>query len=141
MTGKVLILHALDRGIKVKALVRNTASLSNDFGKAVILEGSILNADDVDKSLKNSDAVICVFGQRPPYKDIFCEEATGIIITSMKKNNIGRIVCQTGGMIGNYPQNRTFFFRKMTSIFNERLPSIAQDRVEQEKQVINLWIC
>lgn len=135
-TGKVLIRHAIERGAKVKALVRNPTALGNNFEKAEILEGSILNPNDVDKSLKNSDAVICVFGQRPPYKDIFCEEATEIIINSMKKNNVDRLVCQTGGMIGDYPENRTFFFRKMTSIFNERLSSVAQDRVAQEKAVI-----
>ena len=136
-TGKVLIQHAIERGVKVKALVRYPASLENYLEKAEIVEGSILNSDDVDKSVKNSHAVICLFGQRPPYKDIFCEEATKIIIASMKKNIIERLVCQTGGMIGNYPENRTVFFRKMTSIFNERLLSVAMDRALQEKQIFN----
>lgn len=136
-TGKVLIRHALAKGLRVRTLVRNPDSLGNSLEEAEIVEGSLVNADDVDESLKNSDAVVCVFGPRPPYTDIFCEDATKTIIASMKNNKVERLICQTGGMIGDYPGNRTFFFKMMISLFNKRLPLIALDRIGQENQVIN----
>lgn len=136
-TGKVLIRHALAKGLRVRTLVRNPDSLGNSLEEAEIVKGSSVTADDVDKSLKNSDVVFCVFGPRPPYTDIFCEDSTRTIIASMKKNKVERLICQTGGMIGDYPGNRTFFFRMMVSLFNQRLPLIALDRIGQENQVIN----
>lgn len=77
-----------------------------------------------------------MFGPRPPYNDIFCAEATRIIIAAMRKCGVDRLVCQTGAMIGTYPRNRTGPFRLMTGIFNRRAPALAVDRAEQERLVM-----
>ena len=135
-TGSVLIRHALHSGIRVRALVRRPDSLGDGLDGVEVVKGSPQNAEDVDESLKGSGAVICVFGPRPPYADIFCEDATKMIIAAMKKSGIQRLICQTGGMIGDYPQNRTLFFEWMTSAFRKRLPRVWRDRVGQENQVI-----
>lgn len=136
-TGRVLIRHALHRGMHVRTLVRDPDALGNSLNGAVIVKGTPVSPDDVSASLKGSCAVICVLGPRPPYADIFCEQATKVIVASMKKNNIKRLVSQTGGMIGDYPDNRSFFFRMMISLFRKRLPKIWLDRVGQESQVID----
>lgn len=134
-TGKVLIYHALIRGIKARALVRNANSMDIKSGLIEVIEGSLSNAGHVDFCLKGCDAAICAFGPRPPYTDIFCEAATRNIVGSMHKLGIKRLVCQTGGMIGNYPANRTFPFRLMLAMFNWRLPLAASDRTGQENVV------
>jgi putative NADH-flavin reductase len=136
-TGKNLIRHALNSGIRVRALVRNPDSLGDGLDGTEVETGSLVNVDDIDKSLKGSGAAICVFGPRPPYTDIFCEAATKTIIASMKKNGVKRLICQTGGMIGIYPENRTFLFEWMTFLFRKRLPLIWLDRLGQENQVIH----
>lgn len=134
-TGKVLIYHALIRGIKVRALVRNASSMNIKSGLIEVIEGSLSNADHVDFCLKGCDAAICVFGHRPPYTDIFCEAATRTIVESMQKLGIKRLVCQTGGMIGDYPANRTLPFRLIVAMLNWRLPLAASDRTGQENAV------
>jgi putative NADH-flavin reductase len=134
-TGNALVHHALIKGIKVRALVRNAASMNIKSGLLEVIEGTPLNPDHVDLCLKGCDAVICVFGPRPPYDDIFCEAATRIIVESMQKLGIRRLVCQTGAMIGEYPANRTLPFRLMVAMFNRRLPHAASDRAGQENAV------
>lgn len=134
-TGKVLIYHALIRGIKVRALVRNANSMDIKSGLIEVIEGSLSSADHVDFCLKGCDAAICVFGHRPPYTDIFCEAATRTIVESMQKLGMKRLVCQTGGMIGDYPANRTLPFRLMVAMFNRRLPLVASDCAGQENIV------
>lgn len=104
-------------------------------GLVEIIEGSLASADHVELCLKGCDAAICVFGQRPPYTDIFCQAATGVIVASMQKLGVKRLVCQTGGMAGEYPANRTLPFRLMVSMFNRRLPLVASDRADQEDAV------
>jgi len=134
-TGLALIQHALIRGIKVRALVRNANIMMNKSGLLEPIEGSLVHQEHVELCLKGCGAVICVFGPRPPYTDIFCEAATRLIVESMKKLGIKRLVCQTGGMIGNYPANRTLPFRVMVAMYNWRLPLAACDRAAQENAV------
>ena len=134
-TGKALIRHALIRGIKVRALVRNANSMNVKSGLFEVIEGSLSSADHVEFCLKGCDAAICVFGPRPPYTDIFCEAATRVIVASMQKLGLKRLVCQTGGMAGEYPANRTLPFKLMVSMFNRRLPLVASDRAGQEDAV------
>lgn len=134
-TGNALIRHALIRGIKVRALVRNANSMAIKSGLLETIEGSLLSPDYVEFCLKDCGAAICVFGSRPPYSDIFCEAATTTIVEAMQKLGIKRLVCQTGGMIGDYPGNRTLPFKLMVGMFNRRLPLVASDRSGQENAV------
>ena len=134
-TGQALIRHALCRGIKVCALVRNANSMAIKSGLLEVIEGPLSSADHVELCLKDCGAAICVFGHRPPYADIFCEAATTTIVRAMQKLMIKRLVCQTGGMIGDYPANRTLPFRLMVAAFNRRLPLVASDRTGQENAV------
>ena len=135
-TGMALIRHALGRGIKVRALVRNAKSMNIKSGLVEVIEGSLLSTAHVEFCLQGCDAAICVFGPRPPNTDIFCEAATRIIAESMQKLGIKRLVCQTGAMVGEYPANRTLPFKLMVSIFNRRLPLVASDRTGQETAVM-----
>lgn len=134
-TGKALIRHALRKGIKVRALVRNADAMNIKSGMVKVIEGSLTRADYVEFCLKGCDAAICVFGQRPPYTDVFCEAATKTIVASMRKLGIKRLVCQTGAMAGKYPANRTLPFGVMVAIFNRRAPRVAGDRAGQEDAV------
>lgn len=135
-TGKVLIPHVLSKGLKVRALARKASAINFGSDQIEVLEGTLLNAEDVMSSLKGCGAVICVFGPRPPYADIFCEHATSIIVAAMQKLEIQRLVCQTGGMIGEYPANRTMPFQLMADMFKRRSSQIASDRAGQESVVI-----
>lgn len=86
----------------------------------------------IQKSIPGSDAVIIVFGPRPPYTDIFCAQKTLSIIQTMKKNGVSRLICQTGAMIGDYPQNRSLFFKLLCIWFRMSNPKGYVDRVGQE---------
>lgn len=134
-TGKVLIAHALDKGLRVRALARNAASISAD-PRIEVLQGELSDADVVPSTLQGCRAAICVFGPRPPYADIFCAQATATIVAAMRQLGIRRLVCQTGGMIGDYRANRTLPFQLMADMFRRRSPLLAEDREGQERVVM-----
>lgn len=136
-TGKVLISHALSKGLKVRALARRAGSIGRTSDRLVILEGALSNPADAMKTLQGCGAAICVFGPRPPYADIFCEQATETIVSAMQQLGVQRLLCQTGGMIGDYPANRTLPFQLMAYMFKRHLPQVASDRVGQENVVIS----
>jgi len=107
-------------------------ALNNDFNVRIIDRDNLFDQKKIDEVIKESNGVIIVFGPRPPYKDIFCEKATKLIVKSMLKNSIKRLICQTGAMIGNYPDNRSFFFQLMSNSFKSSNPEGYFDRVNQE---------
>jgi putative NADH-flavin reductase len=82
-----------------------------------------------------ADAVCCLFGPRPPGNDAFCAEATRTIVEAMRRQGVRRLICQTGAMIGAYPQNRSRALQWMALAFERRRPAVAADRSEQEKVV------
>ncbi|MBI5450087.1 MAG: NAD(P)H-binding protein [Gammaproteobacteria bacterium] len=134
-TGRAIIDQALHNGLKVRALVRAASSLAIRSPQLDIITGALLNREDVTATLTGCTTAICVFGPRPPYRDIFCAEATALIVEVMRGLSIRRLLCQTGGMIGDYRANRTWPFQLMTTAFNKRLPAIAADRAKQEQMV------
>ncbi|RJR32110.1 hypothetical protein C4569_00135 [Candidatus Parcubacteria bacterium] len=93
--------------------------------------------NELRQAVKNTDGVIMVFGPRPPYKEIYCHKLTESIIEAMKAENVLRLVCQTGAMIGDYRQNRSFLFQKFSDQFRKKNPQGYNDRVNQEKAVKN----
>ncbi len=135
-TGKVLIADALKEGIKVRTLARRAGAIDPAFMGLEVLEGSLSSSYDVLATLQGCSAAVCVFGPRPPHVDIFCESATDTIVDAMHELGIRRLVCQTGGMVGEYPANRTLPFQLMADMFKRRSPQLAADRVGQERVVM-----
>jgi len=131
-TGRHVIEQAMNRGFRVRTLVRNSGAFSPQSRAVQVIEGSLLNPSDIEKTLEGCDSVCCVFGPRPPFRDIFCAEATRIIVEAMQGWGIDRLLCQTGAMIGAYRENRTWLFRLMVRMFNRSNGAMARDRAEQE---------
>ncbi len=136
-TGKVLISHALSKGLRVRALARRSGSIGPGRLGIEVLQGSSSSADDVLSTLSGCRAAICVFGPHPPYVDVFCEDATATIIAAMRELGMRRLVCQTGAMIGTYPSNRSLPFQFMADMFKRRSPQVASDRERQENVVLH----
>lgn len=134
-TGRVVIDTLLAEGWQVQALCRSATSLEPSDGLTVV-EGQLQQAEAIAETVRGAAAVLILFGPRPPYSDIFCADATAAIVKAMQQHGVKRLICQTGGMIGDYPENRTWAMRRMTTAFNNRLPELAADRNRQERIVI-----
>jgi putative NADH-flavin reductase len=91
--------------------------------------------DEVRNSIKGSDAVIIVFGPKYNSTDIFCDRYTKQIVNAMTKENVSRLICQTGAMIGEYDENRSFFFKILCNQYKKSSPEGYNDRVEQESTI------
>lgn len=117
-TGKEVAIEAHKHGIEVRT-----------FDKKAPLP------EELHQAVRGTDAVAIVFGPNPPYTDIFCAKTTKDIITAMETENVSRLICQTGAMIGNYPQNRSFFFEMFGGKFRKSNPQGYDDRVQQEEAV------
>ena len=134
-TGRALMSLAAAKGVAVRAFVRDPLSIDSSDSVSVFA-GSLDDQAAVSRAIDGVTAVCCVFGPRPPYSDIFCAAANETIISCMLEANVGRIVCQTGAMVGHYPANRTFPMRLMERAYRRKNPAAARDRDQQEESVM-----
>jgi hypothetical protein len=107
-----------------------------DVGQGVeAIVGELTDPRAVERTLEDCVAAFIVIGPRPPYTEMFCAEATSSIVQGMKRTGCRRIICQTGAMIGDYRENRSWVFEMMARTYQRRQPLPHGDRVEQERVV------
>jgi putative NADH-flavin reductase len=135
-TGRQIIERAVIKGLRVRTLVRDPGTFEAPAAAVEVVTGSLLDPVDVERTLCGCDAVCCAFGPRLPFTGVFCAQATLVIIEAMQRCKVGRIICQTEAMIGNYPQNRTRPLQAMAWLFNKLDPTMAEDRTGQERVVM-----
>lgn len=130
-TGRALLDTAQERGIDLVGLVRRRASVPV-ASRVRLWEGDLGDPGLVQEVVANTQAVICVLGPRPPFRDAFCAAATATILAAMKTGGVGRFLCQTGAMIGALPPNVSRPMQWAARRFAAGHPAVAADRAEQE---------
>ncbi len=100
-----------------------------------LVQGPLLDPDAVEKTIQGADSVCCLFGPRSPFSPLFCAEATRLIVNSMRENNVNRLICVTGALVGDFAANRTFPFQRMARAFKRKRPWPSKDREDQEQWV------
>jgi len=131
-TGRALV-KAAARKWQIRGYVREGSEVPG----VELIRGSLDDSERVRDAVAGAAAVCCVFGQRQPYRDVFCEAATRTIIEAMRAVGCNRLVCQTGAMIGSgQGLRRSWPFAWMARAFARRYPAIAQDRAGQERVVM-----
>jgi len=99
--GLEVVKQALSRGHDVRAFAQSADSIRLSNSRLEKRNGNALNATDVASAMTGVDAVILTLGVRAgpgmvlgPV-DLF-SRATGIIIDTMKKARVRRLICVTG---------------------------------------------
>jgi len=75
-TGQQIIARARSRGLKVHALLRPGSRFEMSPEILTVIRGTFDDEEALRLTLENTNAACCVFGPRPPYRDIFCAGAT-----------------------------------------------------------------
>lgn len=133
-TGEALIEAAQARALELVGLARRPLVLP--FAAHVRVHvGDLSDPEAVHQVVTGTQAVICVFGPRPPHREVFCAEATENIIAAMRAGGTARLLCQTGAMVGALPHNVSLPMRWMAHRFARSRPLVAADRAAQERLV------
>jgi uncharacterized protein YbjT (DUF2867 family) len=134
-TGGHVVKQALEQGFKVRAFVHHRQPEMHRDAEQIAVDFS--DVQSLADAMNGVRAVIIVFGQRPPYKDVFCASHTRQIVEAMHKAGVEWLICQTGALIGDYPNNQGRIFKRFGRAFDRKYPAVAADRVEQEEAVKN----
>ena len=96
-TGKEFVKQALAKGYSIKALVRKKESLAEFAGQLEIIQGDVLQLDDVEKTIFGTDLVVSLFGHVKGSPEWLQTNGTQNIVQAMKKYNIKTIISLSGG--------------------------------------------
>jgi putative NADH-flavin reductase len=140
-TGKPLVNQALEQGHHVSAFVRSSGKLGINHPNLEIIEGNILNANQVSAAVKGKDVVLSALGIDDLKPNTVLSDATAICINAMNEHGIKRFICETSIGLGDSEPQMGFFFGKIVIPFF--LKYVWADKQLQEKFIMqsNLdWI-
>jgi putative NADH-flavin reductase len=122
--GKVVLKNALDKGYQVKTLVRNPEKLGEFKNRVEFIQGNIFNAEDIEKTVNETEAVISTVGppQKNPGNPEAYRKAMEDLVAVLEKKNIKRLIhiggaAHSGGKNENWTFGRRFllFFLNMVA--------------------------
>lgn len=134
-TGHAFVKAAADAGLYQRLHYRNKPSeLTPDTATVVV--GALTDPAAVREVLRGADAAVILFGPRPDARLMFCATATKAIIASMRTQEVPRIVCVTGAMIGEQPRSVSLVMKLMSfGVRKAGQAEVMDDRDEQERLV------
>ncbi|MDQ3846151.1 MAG: SDR family oxidoreductase [Bacteroidota bacterium] len=136
--GRTVTKLALEKGIDVKAFVRNPAKVSVQNSKLEIVQGNILNESDVNNAIKGVDAVIWTIGhenKKAAKKTMAmdtCSRGSRYVINAMNTHNLKRFIAVSSWGVGEDNRKRTPLFFKHF-IFRFVLNKEFADKEKQEE--------
>jgi len=119
--GRIVVAELLKDGHKVIAFVHSTNPFNSDDNLR-IFKGDIHSDNDVEEATKGVNIVICTLGSWGTKKKDVVSSGMKNIITSMKANNISRVVSITGAD-ALAPDDKKTILSKMTHLLISLSPA------------------
>lgn len=100
-TGKPLAEMLLKQGFAIHALARNAQKVEIQHPHLTIIEGNVLNKNDIERTIEGTEAAVSVLGhvrgdnQSKEMQTV----ATKHILAAMQKYGVKRIISLTGGAV------------------------------------------
>jgi putative NADH-flavin reductase len=101
ITGAHIVTQALEQGHFVTAFVRNAAKLKVQHSNLRIVQGDVMNVENVANVILGQDVVICCIGTAAFKNGTIRSDATKIILAAMEKTGVKRFICQTSLGVGD----------------------------------------
>jgi putative NADH-flavin reductase len=140
-SGQAIMKLALSNGIQVTVLVRNKSAISIQNENLTVIQGNVLDSNDVKKALEHQDAVIqClgVGGKGNGKPTTFISDATKVIVEEMEKQQIKRLIAMSNVGAGNSLAFQPWFFTKIIlPYFMKWLKVIIDDKNRMEPIMMN----
>lgn len=126
-TGKHTVEQALDAGHTVKALVRTPSKLTIEHPNLHVIQGDILNAEQVEATIEGTDAVISTLGPTSNKPEFVISQGMDNILEAMKKHNVQRIVVSTGAGVRQPEDNPKLIDRFFGFLLNVISKNVVAD--------------
>ena len=137
-TGQALLNKALANGYTVRALVRSPEKISQQSKHLTVIQGDVLNKQDVAKVVEGCDLVISLFGHVKGSPEWLQTNGIKNIIAAMQAQKIKKIISLSGGGLPFPEKDQPKFVDKMIrTIMKIVVPKILNDAIEHHKVLQN----
>ena len=140
-SGQAILKLALSKGYQVTVLVRNKSTITIKNDNLTVIQGNVLDRNDVKKALEHQDAVIqClgVGGKGDGKPTTFISEANKIIVDEMEKQKVSRLIAMSNVGAGNSLSFQPWFFTNfILPYFMKWLKVIIDDKNRMEPTIMN----
>jgi putative NADH-flavin reductase len=140
-SGQAILKLALSKGYQVTVLVRNKSTITIKHDNLTVIQGKVLDRNDVKKALEHQDAVIqClgVGGKGDGKPTTFISEANKIIVDEMEKQKVSRLIAMSNVGAGNSLSFQPWFFTNfILPYFMKWLKVIIDDKNRMEPTIMN----
>jgi putative NADH-flavin reductase len=136
-TGMQFLKLALDKGYKVKALVRTPEKITLQSPNLQIIKGDVLNETDVYKTVQGTEVVVSLFGHVKGSPAWLQTNGTKNIVLAMKKEGVRKIISLSGGGLPyqeDKPKVPDHLIRLIMKVF---VPKILNDAVAHAEVLKN----
>lgn len=136
-TGREFVRAAAQAGI-LQRLHYRTAPSEPSPDTATVVVGSLNDPTAVREVLRGAEAAVVLFGPRSSTASVFCAKATKAIIAGMRTQEVPRLICQTGAMIGALPGNVALGLKLLSyGLRRTAQQEVMEDRDDHERLVRN----
>ena len=140
-SGQAILKLALSKGFQVTVLVRNKSAISIQNENLTVIQGNVLDSNDVKKALEHQDTVIqClgVGGKGDGKPTTFISDATKTIVEEMEKQQIKRLIAMSNVGAGNSVSFQPWIFTKIIlPYFMKWLKVLIDDKNRMEPLIMN----
>jgi putative NADH-flavin reductase len=140
-SGQAILKLALSKGYQVTVLVRNKSTITIKNDNLTVIQGNVLDRNNVKKALEHQDAVIqClgVGGKGDGKPTTFISEANKIIVDEMEKQKVSRLIAMSNVGAGNSLSFQPWFFTNfILPYFMKWLKVIIDDKNRMEPTIMN----
>ncbi len=137
-TGSEFLNLALEKGYKVRALVRTPEKLPSTHTHLEILKGDVLSPQDVLRTVQGCDVVVSLFGHVKGSPAWLQTNGTKHIVSAMEQCGVKKIISLSGGGLP-YPEKDApkFMDRLIRTVMKIAVPKILNDAIEHHKVMAN----
>lgn len=138
--GNAVLKKTLAQNHQVTILVRNKSAISILDKNLTIIEGNVMDRNQVSEVLENQDAVIQCLGVsgKSTQPTTFMSDVTKIIVEEMKKSGVKRLIAISNVGTGNSIAYNPWYFTKIIlPYFMKWLKVVIDDKNRMEPIVMN----
>ncbi len=139
-TGKYIINQLLEKGFKVKALVRNPENLTIQNSSLEIIKGDAIDEEIIRLLLEDCQAVVSTIGQRPG-ESMVASQSVKNVLKVMNELEIERFVLLAGLNIDTPFDKKSPKTIMATDWMKTNFPIIQEDRQKAYDLLVQSNIC
>jgi len=137
-TGRHFLEIALEKGYKIKALVRSPEKIELKHPKLEVLKGDVLNPKDVEGTVEGCEVVVSLFGHVKGSPKWLQTNGTKNIVDAMNQYDVDKIISLSGGGLPFPEMDQPKFVDKMIRLIMKiTVPKILNDAIEHHKVLAN----